>query len=128
MAGKLQLNDLVTTIAGKIRGLFAWPTVIVGMNGDTPVPLSVNSTGSVITDSSGSATVTQHSAVVSASGSGSIPIGAKNWSFTVLTGTATFNGAASLPAGFSDSDTGVLAVAIAYSTDAASTAYVRYAT
>lgn len=72
--------------------------------------------------------VTVVSAAVGASGSGSIPIGAKGWTFTVLTGTATFNGVASLPTGFSESDVNTLAVAIAYSTASASSAYVRYNT
>lgn len=74
------------------------------------------------------ATVTIVSAAVGASGSGTIPIGAKGWTFTVLTGTATFNGAASLPAGFSESDVNTLTAAIAYSTASASSAYVRYNT
>lgn len=74
------------------------------------------------------APVTINSAAVAQSTTGSIPIGAKGWTFTVLTGTATFNGVASLPAGFSESDVNTLAAAISYTTASASTAYVRYNT
>ena len=71
-------------------------------------------------------TVTQHGSVVS--GAGTIPVGAKGWSFTVLTGPiASFNGAANLPVGFSDSDANTLAAAISYDATGG-TAYVRYAT
>lgn len=72
------------------------------------------------------APVTVTSAIVPQSTTATIPIGAKGWTFTVLTGTATFNGAAALPAGFSDSDVNTLAAAISYTTASASTAYVRY--
>jgi len=71
-------------------------------------------------------TITPTSAVKTAGQSGAIPAGAKGWTFTVLTGTATFNGAAGLPAGFSDSDPNTLAVAISYALDTPGTAYVRY--
>lgn len=62
---------------------------------------------------------------VPASTSGTIPIGARGWTFAVLTGTGTFGGVA-VAAGFSDCDTNTLKTAIAYTTDAASTAYVRF--
>lgn len=72
------------------------------------------------------APVTINSVAVPQSTTGSIPIGAKGWTFTVLAGTATFNGVAALPAGFSESDVNTLAAAISYTTASASTAYVRY--
>jgi hypothetical protein len=62
---------------------------------------------------------------VGASASGTIPIGAKGWTFTVLSGTATFGGVP-VSAGFSDSDPNILLAAISYSTGSASSAYVRY--
>lgn len=74
------------------------------------------------------APITINSAAVPQSTTGSIPIGAKGWTFTVLTGTATFNGVTSLPAGFSESDVNTLAAVISYTTASASTAYVRYNT
>lgn len=73
-------------------------------------------------------TVTSVSVAVPQSTSGSIPAGAKGWTFTVLTGTATFNGVAGLPASFSDSDPNVTGAAISYATAGTSTAYVRYGT
>lgn len=68
--------------------------------------------------------VTGHSSIVS--GAGTIPPNSKGWTFTVLTGPiASFNGAASLPAGFSDSDPNPNAAAISYDATGG-TAYVRY--
>jgi len=70
------------------------------------------------------ATVTPHSSIHT--GAGTIPANSKGWTFTVLTGPiASFNGAASLPAGFSDSDPNPNAVAISYDATGG-TAYVRY--
>lgn len=62
-----------------------------------------------------------------ASASQDIPIGAKGWTVTFLTGTGTVGGSA-VPAGFSDSDGNTLAAAITVTTDAASTAYIRWNT
>lgn len=62
-----------------------------------------------------------------ASTSFSIPIGARGWTVTFLTGTGTIGGKA-VPAGFSESDPNTLAAAIAIATDSGSSAYVRYNT
>lgn len=70
---------------------------------------------------------TPHPVSLGASATQVIPIGAKGWTITVITGTATINGA-SVPAGFSDSDDGPLAAAITVITAAASSAYVRWNT
>lgn len=59
-------------------------------------------------------------------GASSIPVGAQGWTFTVLTGTADFNGANNLPAGFSDGEVTRLKTAITINVDSASTAYLRY--
>lgn len=72
--------------------------------------------------------VTVTSAAVGASGSGTIPTGSKEWSFTILTGTGTFNGVASLPAGFTATGIAPLVAGVNYATAAASSAYVQYAT
>ena len=64
---------------------------------------------------------------VGASGSGSIPVGARGWSFKILTGTGTFGGV-TVPTSFSDSNEAGLLTAIPYTTAAASSAYVRYHT
>ena len=87
--------------------------------------LSVDAGGALITSSSAGVAVTPTIAAVGASGSGSIPLGAKGWTFTVLTGTATFGGV-TVSAGFSDSDNNTLAATIAYTTASGSSAYVRY--
>lgn len=72
--------------------------------------------------------VTPHSVNVPASTTQTIPTGAKGWTVAILTGTATINGAAALPAGFSDSDTNTLAAGFDVVTASASTAYVRWNT
>lgn len=70
----------------------------------------------------------QPSVIVPASTSQVIPIGAKEWTVSVLTGTATVNGAAGCPAGFSDGSTQTLLNTVTITTAATSTAYVRWAT
>lgn len=73
--------------------------------------------------------ITQAASIkVPASTTQAIPIGAREWTITILTGTATFNGAAGLPAGFSDSGEAALVAEISITTDATSTAYVRWGT
>lgn len=70
----------------------------------------------------------QQSVIVPAGTSQVIPIGAKEWTVSVLTGTATVNGAAGCPAGFSDGSTQTLLNTVTITTAATSTAYVRWAT
>lgn len=75
------------------------------------------------------AAVTQAaSVIVPQSTSQVIPIGAKEWTVSVLTGTATVNGAAGCPAGFSDGSDKTLLNTVTITTAASSTAYVRWAT
>jgi len=96
---------------------------IIGKAPDgSAVPLALNADGGI-----NSSTVTQNAVGVGASASGTIPAGAKGWSFKLLTGTGTFGGIA-ISGSFADSDPGVLAAAIAYTTAAGSSAYVRYGT
>lgn len=99
---------------GVQRDLAPLVQVVVGLDangnpssgGIVTTPGSVTSTSSIVT------------------GAGSIPIGAKGWTFTVLSGTPTFNGATSLPVGFSDSDINTVKTAIAYDATGGS-AYLR---
>lgn len=70
--------------------------------------------------------VTQNSFAVAASGTRNIPTGAKGWTVTILTGTATINGVASLPAGFSDYSEKALVAGFDVVCASSSTAYVRY--
>ncbi len=72
-------------------------------------------------------TVTPHVVLLGASDSQVIPIGAKGWTVSFLTGTGTVGGAA-VPAGFSDSDPNPLAATLTIATDSASSAYVRWNT
>lgn len=62
-----------------------------------------------------------------ASSSQVIPAGAKGWTVSILTGTGTIGGL-TVPAGFSDSDTDTTLVPITVTTNANSTAYVRWLT
>lgn len=75
------------------------------------------------TDASGQ--ITPHFHAMGASVSFTIPMGSKGWTISYFTGTGTVGGVA-VPAGFSDSDSGTLATDLAVTTDATSSAYVRY--
>lgn len=72
-------------------------------------------------------TVTPHFTLLTAGTNQIIPINAKGWSVTILTGTGTIGGLA-VPAGFSDSDTNKLAATVTIATDTPGTAYVRWNT
>lgn len=122
-----QLAGFTVKLFGLARDLFAWPVIQLGIGPDgKPVPLQASSGGGAI---SAAQSVTPHaSIVVPASTSQVIPTGAKGWTVTVLTGTATVNGAAAMPAGFSDSDPYTTLADITVTPDAASTAYVRWNT
>jgi len=56
---------------------------------------------------------------------GSIPIGARQWAFKLISGTGTF-GDTAIEAGFVDSDIHMLLTSISYSTGPASSAFVHY--
>lgn len=76
-------------------------------------------------------TVTSKPQNLAASSSLVIPLGAKGWTVTCLTGTitlATSTTAGALPAGFSDSDPNIVGADITVTTASASTAYVRWGT
>lgn len=62
---------------------------------------------------------------IGASDTFTIPAGAKGWTVAFLSGTGTIGGLA-VGVGFSDADTGVNPSDIVITTDAASSAYVRY--
>lgn len=78
-----------------------------------------------VTESGGVGTYTFAS--LGASGSTTIPISAKSWTVSFLTGTGTIGGQ-TVSAGFSDSDDKQPTVAITITTAAASSAYIRYST
>lgn len=110
----------------EISAEWALKRILLGLFGSTPsdvtTPASITA---VVTPQS----VTQAtSVIVAASTSQVIPIGAKEWTVTVLTGTATVNGAAACPAGFSDGSTKTLLNTVTVTCASASTAYVRWAT
>lgn len=118
MAGKLQLNDLVTTIAGKIRGLFAWPIVCLGMNGNVPTPMAVDSSGNVPTvPAAAVGTYVYFHVGNSASLSGGIPVTAKRWAVnfigTGVDNTFGTNTAVTGGQGFSDNASPAALIAIA---------------
>ena len=122
------LNGLTVKILARAAQVFAWPVVLCGIApGGNPAPLNADASGNIITTAGAGQSVTPNIAAVGASGSGSIPIGAKGWTFTVLSGTATLGGVP-VAAGFSDSDPNTLVAEINYTTGASSSAYVRYNT
>ncbi len=106
-----------------VKATAAAPTYV---EGTTSNPLSANLTGDVRVIAKQPA-VTPHIVVLDAEETQVIPIGAKGWTFSVLTGTATVNGE-TVPAGFSDSDSQPLAATITVITAAASSAYIRWNT
>ena len=69
--------------------------------------------------------VTPNFISLGASTSGTIPINAKGWTVTILTGSATIGGQNVL-AGFSDEDKNSPLAAIIISTGSSSSAYIRY--
>ncbi len=71
--------------------------------------------------------VTPNFFLLGASGSHSIPSGAKGWTVAILSGTGTIGGKA-VPAGFSDGSEQTLAAAIVVTTDGSSSAYLRWNT
>ena len=122
------LNGLTVKILSRAAQVFAWPVILCGINpGGNPGPLNIDASGNIITTAGAQQSVTANIAAVEAGDGGSIPVGAKGWTFTVLSGTATFGGV-SVAAGFSDSDANTLVAAINYSIGASSSAYVRYNT
>lgn len=74
------------------------------------------------------APVTPHVVLLGASATQVIPVGAKGWSFVVLTGTATVAGVAGIPAGVGDADVNTLAATLTITTAAASSAYLHWNT
>jgi hypothetical protein len=119
------LNGITVKILTRIAQIFAWPVIICGIGpSGQPVPVNVDANGNIAPDAGG---VTPNFPGVGAGANGSIPTGAKGWTFTMLSGTGTFGGR-NVSAGFSDSDGDILLAAISYTTNTASDAYVRYNT
>lgn len=73
-------------------------------------------------------TVTLHTALLGASATQAIPTGAKGYLVVVITGTATINATASVPAGVSLSDVNTLAAGFSVVTASASSAFVAWNT
>ncbi len=71
--------------------------------------------------------VTPTPQAIGASASGTIPSGSAGWSFLIQSGTGSLGGAA-LSAGQGVSDQNVLKSALAWTTDAASSAFLYYGT
>lgn len=98
---------------------------IIGKAPDgSAVPLVVNQDGS---PAPSTATVTPHTVAIGASASGTIPAGAKGFTFSLETGTGTLGGAA-IATGVTVKEGGILASSLAYTTGSASTAFLYYAT
>ncbi len=105
-------KDIFTQIAAAVNRL-------AGIPGQPPVPGAGGAVQSI----------TQHPSIIVPQGTSQvIPKGAKEWTVTVLTGTATINGAAGCPVGFSDGSDKTLLNDVTITTASTSTAYVRWAT
>lgn len=124
----IAVTNLFGTKAGKHKTLVGLPLGTSDGSATGEVCLKVLVVGAGITGGTFTSTppsVTPTFVALGASGSQVIPIGAKGWTVTILTGTGTVGGL-TVPTGFYDSDTGVLVVALTITTNAASSAYIRY--
>jgi len=121
----------INLIKGAFRKIYGWVPIMAAIdpNGN-PRALSCDINGNIqTTESTTAASVTSNFVNVGSGASGTIPVGAKGWTFSLTSGTGTFGNAGTpypIQAGFSDSDPGVVAVAINYTTGANSEAYLRY--
>ena len=105
-----------TTTANTIQFINNGTSTLTGSNG------LLYSNGSVLNPIQ---PVTPSFNVIGSSSSITIPIGAKGWTVSFMTGTGTIGGI-SVSGGFSDSDTNTLLSAIVITTGINSSAYVRY--
>lgn len=120
------LSGLIARVFKRDAAINAWPVAILGQTSSgVPIPLTLGGDGT-ISASSTPQSVTPHFVLLSAS-SQVIPIDAKGWTVSILTGTGSIGGVA-VPAGVSDSDTNTLFATVTIVADAASTAYVRWNT
>lgn len=122
-----QLGGCTVAINGRRVQVNYFPSLSLGLTaGGIFVPMLVDSTGAQ-TVSSAAQTVTPNIVELGASATQVIPIGAKGWTYGILSGTATVNGVA-LAAGFTDGDPYTLAATITIITGATSSAYIRWNT
>lgn len=123
-----QLAGFTVKLFGQFRDLFAWPVIQLGIGPDgLPVPLQASSSGgAMLSFPSGTPTLVP----ISASSNTTIPLGAKNWTFAILTGTGTVminSVSVAVAAGYSQSSITTLAGhTINVATDSASTGVVYY--
>lgn len=133
------INQILTTLNAPLKVNFLYDAkgnqVQINTLSGLPLGTSTNAADGelavkviLVADNSANSTTDQvtptfHS--MGASATFSIPAGSKGWTVVFLNGTGTIGGQA-VSAGFADSDTGTLAVAIALTTGSASSAYVRY--
>lgn len=129
---------LVTNFAGSPSGVGNAATQNPGIQQFTGLPLGTagdSATGEIAVKVLGiggsfpsTQSVTLHTALLGASATQAIPTGAKGYLVAIITGTATVNGTASVPAGISLSDANTLAAGFSVVTDSASSAFVAWNT
>ena len=123
IAGAPSNLNMPLSLGGREFQRNPWWTAIVGVNpSGQPVILALNADGSIPTSGD---SVTSNFESLGASGSFTIPAGAKGWTVSFLSGTGTIGGVA-VSVGFSDSSPAVAVAAIVVTTGAASSAYIRY--
>lgn len=125
-----QLAGQTVKLFGDNKELFAWPILMLGIGPDgKPAVVQVAPGGAtVLVFPSGTPDCTP----IADSSNADVPIGAKNWSFAILTGTGTVtinSKSFVVSAGYSQSSLTTLAGrVINVATDAASTAVIYFET
>lgn len=130
--GNQTASGLSVLIKSVLYKIFGWPTIMCGVNpsGD-PVPMQTDATGNVIIAGVipvTPQTVTRVPFSIGASGTQAIPIGAKGYSFSVITGTAGDGTVTGMPAGYSQGDPNTLVAGFTLTTQSASSVLGYYNT
>lgn len=125
----------VTNIAGapSVQYVSEFMFGTVGSTATGEAGLKVLIAGSTTASGGGVVTTPQTAtlaapSLLGASSSATVPVGAKGYQISVLTGTATIAGTALIPAGVTISSNNTVAVAIVVTTAATSTALVAWET
>lgn len=118
--------DRLANIIGAIGNIS--PAIGSTLDAAATDPAATSSEISLLKGLLGGIPVTPHNVLLGASTPQVIPVGARGWSFVVLSGTATVGAATGVPSGVGDSYQGTLAATLTITTAADSSAYVSWNT
>lgn len=131
--GPLSVTNVVSAGSQTIQTFSNPPLGTVGGSATGELGLKVLIAGSTTASGGGVVTTPQTAtlaapSLLGASSTATVPIGAKGYQISVLTGTATIMGTALIPAGVTISSNNTVAAAIAVTTAATSSALVAWET